>query len=55
MLRASGLSKNYGENVVLSDVSLFVGEGSILNEKSLSSEGHLPSPVGHLSGSVFRM
>ncbi len=27
MLRASGLSKNYGENVVLSDVSLFVGHG----------------------------
>jgi ATP-binding cassette subfamily F protein 3 len=27
MLRANGLSKNYGENVVLSEVSLFVGPG----------------------------
>ncbi len=27
MLRASGLSKNYGENIVLNDVSLFVGHG----------------------------
>ena len=27
MLRASGLSKNYGENIVLNEVSLFVGPG----------------------------